>query len=249
MLRALVYFAQLALVVAAAVWLADRPGWVALDWLGYRLEAPVGLLLAAVLLVAAATALGYRAWRFVRRSPRRIARARADSRRRRGYRALTQGMVAVAAGDADEARRQAGRAKVLLNEPPLTLLLAAQTAQLNGDEAAARKYFAAMLERPETSFLGLRGLLTQALRGGDDAEALRLADRAHRERPKAAWAATTLLDLQLRAGDWAGAEGTLRRAAKLKAIAPATAQRRRAVLLTERARAAAAAGPGPAPEA
>jgi len=244
MLRALVYFVQLALVIAVAVWLAERPGEVAVEWLGYRLEAPVGLLLAAVLLVAAATALGYRAWRFVRRSPRQIARARADSRRRRGYRALTQGMVAVAAGDADEARRQSGRAEVLLNEPPLTLLLAAQTAQLNGDEAAARKYFAAMLERPETSFLGLRGLLTQALRGGDDAEALRLADRAHRERPKAAWAATTLLDLQLRAGDWSGAEGTLRQAAKLRAVAPASAQRRRAVLLTERARTAAAAGPG-----
>src|SRR3989304_1947268 len=137
-----------------------------------------------------------------------------------------------------------GGAGGLRTEPPLTLLRAAQTAQLNGDEAAARKYFAAMLERPETSFLGLRGLLTQALRGGDDAEALRLADRAHRERPKAARGATTLLALHLRAGDWAGAEGTLRRAAKLKAIAPATAQRRRAVLLTERARAAGAAGAG-----
>ena len=45
--------------------------------------------------------------------------------------------------------------------------LAAQAAQLNGDELAARKYFTAMLDRPETRFLGLRGLLTQALKTGD----------------------------------------------------------------------------------
>src|SRR5690606_28849151 len=143
------------------------------------------------------------------RSPRQIAQARAEARRRKGYRALTQGMVAVAAGDPDEARRQSQRAAVLLNEPPLTLLLAAQAAQLDGDEQAARKYFTAMLERPETRFLGLRGVLTQSLKSGDTKAALDYAARARQERPGAAWATTTLLDLQLRAGDWNGAEATL----------------------------------------
>src|SRR5207244_3592662 len=83
-----------------------------------------------------------------------------------GYRALTQGMVAVAAGDAEEAQRQARKADVLLAEPPLTLLLSAQAAQLGGDEDAARRFFSEMLNRPETEFLGLRGLLMQAGRGG-----------------------------------------------------------------------------------
>src|SRR3546814_2760390 len=68
------------------------------------------------------------------------------------------------------------------------MLLSAQAAQLNGDETAARRYFEAMLEKDDTAFLGIRGLLTQALKAGDDAEALRLARRAHRLRPDAAWA-------------------------------------------------------------
>ena len=51
-----------------------------------------------------------------------------DSKRRRGYKALSQGMVAVAAGDAGEAARLARRADGLLNDPPLTLLLSAQAA-------------------------------------------------------------------------------------------------------------------------
>ena len=90
-----------------------------------------------------------------------------------GYRALTQGMVAVAAGDAEEAQKLARKADALLAEPPLTLLLSAQAAQLNGDETARpQRYFTAMLDRAETEFLGLRGLIMQALkrrRRGDGA--------------------------------------------------------------------------------
>ena len=64
------------------------------------------------------------------------------------------------------AQRQAKKADVLLNEPPLTMLLSAQAAQLDGDEQAAEGYFRAMLEREETRFLGLRGLITQAIKRG-----------------------------------------------------------------------------------
>ncbi len=93
-------------------------------------------------------------------------------------------MVAVAAGDAAEAARQSKRADSLLADPPLTMLLAAQAAQLGGDEAAAQRYFTAMLERPETAFLGVRGLLMQAERAGDRVEMRRLIERAHAMRPQ-----------------------------------------------------------------
>src|ERR687888_327363 len=69
-------------------------------------------------------------------------------------------------GDAVEAQRQAKQAGDLLNDPPLTLLLEAQAAQLGGDEKAATRYFRAMLDHPEASFLGLRGLLMQSLKTG-----------------------------------------------------------------------------------
>ena len=108
----------------------------------------------------------HRLWRLVWRGPRDLARLNAERKRQQGYRALSQGMAAVAAGDAVEARRQAKIANAMLKDPPLTLLLAAQTAQLGGDEDAARRYFTAMLERPETSFLGLRGLLDAGDEGG-----------------------------------------------------------------------------------
>ena len=64
------------------------------------------------------------------------------------------------------------KADGLLNEPPLTMLLSAQAAQLNGDDGAATGYFEAMLERKETEFLGLRGLLNHALKRDDRVKAL-----------------------------------------------------------------------------
>ena len=196
----------------------------------------VGVLIVAVAALAAVVAIVWRLWRATLRSPRSYLRRRAASRRERGYRALTHGMVAVAAGDAEEAKRQARRAGALLDEPPLTLLLSAQAAQLDGDETAARRYFGAMMERDETSFLGLRGLLMQALRRGDDAAALELAQRARAERPETPWVVQTLLDLQVKRGAWTEALPTLAEASRLGLVESEAARRQRAALLVEEAR-------------
>ena len=214
MLRALAYLASLVVLVGLAVWLADHPGTVSLEWHGWRIDTSMAVLAVAVALIAVGTAVLYRIWLFVRRVPGRMTGARRESRRRRGYLALTRGMVAVAAGDAAEARRQVKRADGLLGDPPLTMLLSAQALQLAGDEKAAEKFFHAMLARPETEFLGLRGLITQALKRGDTAKARELAARAFRLQPGSDWVASQLFDLDVRAGAWKAARDTLDRAAK-----------------------------------
>ncbi|MBP2301719.1 heme biosynthesis protein HemY [Azospirillum picis] len=234
MIRALWFILKVAVVIAIAIWLADRPGTVSLHWLGYAIEAPFWLALLAALVALGIAALGYRLLRAVIGAPRRM-RIRSRTRRReRGYRALTQGMVAIAAGDAQTARKMARKADVLLNEPPLTMLLSAQAAQLQGDERAAKEYFTAMLERPETAFLGMRGLLTQAIKSGDRVEALTLARKARTLQPNTPWLLGTLYDLEAQAGDWAAAEGTLQQAIQAGAIPTDEGRRHRSVLLLER---------------
>ena len=234
MARALWFLFALGLLVVAAVWLADNPGSVTLHWRYYRADTSVALLLVAVAVVAAAAAAAYRLWRFIRRAPASLSRAGRERRRRRGYLALTQGLVAVAAGDADEARNQVRRADGLLDDPPLTLLLSAQAAQLAGDEGTGGKYFTAMLERPETEFLGLRGLLIQAIKRYDRDEALSLAKRAYGLKPKSAWVASNLFALQTGAGLWADAETTLARSVKSNLVDAAEGRHRRAVLAYQR---------------
>ena len=241
-MRAIPALIVIGLLAAAAGFLASEPGKVALTWQGWRVETSVALLVLGVVLLAMLAAALFHLIRKILGGPRAIMRARREKRRREGYRALTQGMVAVAAGDAEEAQRHARKADMLLAEPPLTLLLSAQAAQLKGDEHAARKYFTAMLERAETEFLGLRGLVMQALRGGDERAALRLVERAKELRPKTPWVLQSLFELQARAGKLIEAEATLAEALKRKVLSAETLLHHRVVLLHERSREAEAQG-------
>lgn len=240
--RWLFYFAGVAALVAAAVWLADNAGSVTLSWRGWRVDTSVAVLIAAGAIVLVAAGILHRLWLLIVRAPRDLRQSWRRKRRERGYEALTRGMVAIAAGDADEARRQSRRAEGLLDEPPLTLLLAAQAAQLAGDEQAAARFFSTMSEKPETEFLGVRGLLGQAIKRGERKSALDLARRAWRLRPASAWAADVLFDLEAKEGRWLDAKATLGEAIRRGAIRKETARRRESALLIELARAAAAGG-------
>ena len=231
MLRTLWLLIVLGALTVATVWLANNPGSVILHWQGYRADTSVAVLLGAVAAVAAVAAVLYRFWVFLRQAPATLARMRRERQRRRGYVALTRGMVAVAAGDAAGARRQVKRARGLLGDPALTLLLSAQAAQLSGDENAAAGYFQDLLEAPETEFLGLRGLLTQAMKRGEKDRAIALAGQAHRLRPKSEWVARTLFDLETSAGRWADAEDTLGAAIKHRLVPADESSRHRAVLV------------------
>ena len=242
MIRALPALIVIVICIAAAIFVADRPGTVELDWQGWRIDTNVAVLTLGMVLLGVAAAMLFHLLRRLVNAPRAWRRWRRERRREAGFHALTQGMVAVAAGDPEEAAKHSRRADALLADPPLTLLLSAQAAQLNGDHTAARKYFNAMLERAETEFLGIRGLLMQALHAGDEAQALKLIERAKALRPKTPWVLHRLYQMRARAGQWLEAEAVLAEAIGRKAVTAATGRHHRAVLQHEQSRAAAAAG-------
>ncbi len=244
MIRALMFFIVLGLAVWGMMLLTDHPGWVSLEWSGYRIDTSFAFLLGVVVVLSVASALFYRFWLFLCRGPGKMKTAWDTKRRRKGYQALTRGMVAVAAGDANEAQRQVRRADVLLDGPPLTMLVSAQAAQMKGDEAAASAFFTAMTKRPEMEFLGVRGLLNQAIKRGDRTEALSLARRAHRLQPKSTWVASNMFDLQIRTGQWLDARVTCEDLARRKLIGKDETKRRKAVLSYQLSRQADEAGDG-----
>ena len=221
----------LGLIAVAAGWLADHPGTIRLDWLGYRIDTSAAVLVFAIALVTAVTAVLYHFWIELFRAPRRILNAMKEGRRQRGFVALSQGLVAVASGDVADAKRQARRAESLLASPAMTRLLSAQAAQLSGDTHAATRFFTDMLEQSDTEFLGLRGLLMQAMKRDDQTEALQLAKRAFEVQPKSDWVAKTLLGLQVRAQNWADAECTILAAIKHKTLSSDTVRRDHATVL------------------
>ncbi len=238
MKRLVLFILLTALLVATSVWLADRPGEVMIRWQGWRVDTsvPVALLL-VVTAVAALLALA-RLVAAVLRSPGRFLRARRDRRRSEGYRALTDGLAAVASGDTRQAKKLAKRADKLLADRSLTGLLTAQAAEMTGDEAEARRRFEDMLGRAETAYLGLKGLLALALKAGDREAALDYARRAWALRPGAEDLATTLFELQALAGQWTEAEATLAEVKRRGSMAGAELLHRQALVLLERSRAA-----------
>ena len=242
MIRLIVFLVVAVALALAAAWVADHPGRVGMVWQGMQIETSVAVLLIAVLIFGFLVAVVFEILRFLRAAPRRIGRSRRHARRESGYQALSQGMVAAAAGDVTTAKHLTRRAEKLLNGAPSTLLLSAQTAQLEGNEGSARAKFQQMLRHRETEFLGLRGLLAQAIKEGDDEGALRLAHQAYQRRPRTGWVLATLFDLQTRAGRWNEAMATVGDMARAKLIDRDAATRRRAILFHQEAAAERANG-------
>ncbi|MGO4736345.1 heme biosynthesis HemY N-terminal domain-containing protein [Bosea sp. 2KB_26] len=235
MVRVLLYLFVIACLAAGAVWLADRPGEVSVLWQGYRIETSVAIAAIGVIILAFLAMLAWAAMRFVLGLPSAFSFASRARRRARGFEAVSRGMVAIGAGDPVAAGRYAVDARKFSGNEPLTLLLEAQTAQLSGDRGRAEAAFKAMLDKPETRVLGLRGLFVEARRRGDMAAARAFADDAVRRSPSLAWANDALLDFHTSAGDWQAARTAVERRAALRLADKADAKRQRAVLLAAEA--------------
>lgn len=194
-------------------------------WLLFRL---VGLLVATL--------------RFLNGDETAISRYFNRRAERRGYEALAEGMMALAAGEGRLAIRKAERAEKFLGRPELTKLVVAQGAEMVGDTALATQTFKALVTDERTRFVGVRGLMKQKLAQGDTETALKLAEKAMAIRPRNEEVQTTLLQLQARHEDWAGARETLAAALKSGNLPRDVHKRRDAVLALAHARDAMAAG-------
>jgi HemY protein len=237
MIRVILYLILIALIAFGAVWLAERPGEVAITWQGQRLDTSVMVLVAAAVTLAVASALAWSILYGILRAPAAIARYRRQRRGERGYLAVSRGLIAVGSGDARAARKFTADAVRIAPREPLTLLLSAQSAQLAGDRDAAVLTFQEMAEREDTRVLGLHGLFVEAQRRHDGPAALAFAEEAARHASVPVWAAQAVLEFRRVAGDWSGALERLDRNLKSKLIDRRTYRRQRAVLLTAQARA------------
>jgi HemY protein len=233
MIRVVLFLLAVAVIAAGAVWVADRPGDVAIIWMGYRIETSVTI---AVLSVAVLTLVAMLLWSFVRgvvRSPEQVSLFFRHRRAMKGYLAVSRGLIAIGAGDLRVARRAADDAAKLSPGDPLALLLSAQSAQMAGDREAAERAFHAMTRRADTKLLGLRGLYIEAQRRNDPHAARLAAEEAAKAQPSLAWAGQAVLDYRCAAADWAGALEALD--AMKGAQSKSDYRRKRAVLLTARA--------------
>lgn len=237
MFRLVLWLLGVAALAAGLSWLADRPGSLLINWQGYEIETSVFRAIVLLALLIGASILLWSIARQIWEAPASIGNFFNRRRHRRGLEALSGGMIAIGAGDRQQAMRYAVQARRALPDEPLTHVLRAQAAQLAGDRATARRIFEGMLGAPETEQLGLRGLFLEAEREGETAAAQQFAERALSANPKLGWPAEALFDLQCKAGDWKAALETLAVARRHGHVERSVADRRRAVLLTAQAQA------------
>jgi len=186
---------------------------VALIWLTFKL---IGLAVAT--------------FKFLNGDETAISRYFSRNRERKGYEALSEGMMALASGEGRLAMAKAHRAEKFLGRPELTNLLTAQAAELAGDRKTAEATYRKLLEDEKTRFVGVRGIMKQKLQDGDSETALALAKKAFAIKPKHVETQDTLLQLQAEKSDWAGARKTLTAKLKMGQLPRDVHKRRDAVL-------------------
>jgi HemY protein len=194
------------------------------------------LLLAALWLLMKSIGLLFAVLRFLNGDETAVSRFFDRNREARGYQALSDGLIALAAGEGRLALIKAQRAEGYLDRPELTGLLMAQAAEVAGDGDRATAAYKSLLADPRTRFVGIRGLLKQKLAEGDTETALKLAEKAFEMKPRHAESQATLLKLQSERSDWKGARSTLGAQHKSGALPKDVYRRRDAVLALQEAR-------------
>lgn len=203
---------------------------------------PVQAVVAAVVLlivlwiVLKLASLGVAVLKFLNGDETAISRWFDRNRERKGFEALSDGMMALASGEARVAMSKATKAERYLKRPELTNLIAAQAAEMVGDRAKAEEVYKRLLKDDRTRFVGIRGIMKQKLAEGDTEVALRLAEKAFALKPRHEETQDVLLRLQANEHDWKGARKTLGTKLKHGALPRAVHRRRDAVLALGEAR-------------
>lgn len=216
LLKILAFVAAVIGLTFGAIWLMEMSGGAAITIAGVELtlsplELTVGflILLALVWLVLKLLGLLLAVLHFINGDETAISRYFTRNRERKGFEALSEGMMALASGEGQLALSKAVQADRYLDRPDLTNVLIAQAAELAGDRKKAEATYKLLLTEDKTRFVGVRGLLKQKLEDGDSVTALKLAEKAFQLRPKHAETQDVLLRLQAESHDWVGARATL----------------------------------------
>jgi HemY protein len=236
--RIIVFLVLLIVLIAALAfgwWAYTLPGKVTVPIGTEEISIKSG---AAVALVLALSGIMAAAWWIISGIfvlPGRIARSRRQSKSRKANAALTEGLLAAEAGDAEAALKLARKAAKHAEDERLKLLLEARAAEANDDWAGAERAWSQLTRLPGGQLAGLRGSAMAASERGDQLTAETRAREALGLKSSADWPFNSLFDLQVSKGEWEKALDTLTTGERRGMIRGDGLRRRRAVLLTAHA--------------
>lgn len=232
MIRLIIYLVLSLVVALGAAWLIALPGTVEIAFGTWRMSPGLGLALFIAIGVIVASIL---AWAIIRRligAPAALARSNARRKEKAGVEALSDGMIALQAGDFSRARMLARDARAKLPENPAAQLLEARAELALGDLSSAREHYRALISNERTALAALSGLYEQARTQDRSNAAITFARKALSLSPSLDWASEAVFNDLATKGAWAEA---LEMSASLPARTKsqkATKKRRQGVLET-----------------
>lgn len=243
LVKILVFVSAIAALTLGAGLLMELDGGVQITFAG--VEYTLGPLQAAIVLTLFVVAvwLSFKlvnllvaVWHFLNGDETALSRYFDRNREKRGYQALSEGLMALASGDGREAMTKASKAEKFLEQPQLTNLITAQAAEMMGDRRKAEEVYKRLLADDTTRFVGVRGIMKQKLADGKTDVALKLAETAFALKPRHEETQDVLLKLQAETEDWKGARKTLEAKLRHGSLPRDVHKRRDAVLALSQAK-------------
>ncbi len=235
MIRLALWIIASLLITAGIAWLVSLPGTLSLEFLGLKMQPRLGI---AAFALVVAIGLIIAAWGILRRivgAPYFLARRARERRHENGFTALSDGFIALQAGDAARARALAREARQNLPANAAAQLLEARADLALGDMHSAREHYRALISNRKTALAALSGLYDQARQQGRSDAALTFAQKAIDISPQTPWAAEAVFDDLARKGLWAEALDMVSETPAVTREEKNRKRRRQAVIETARA--------------
>ncbi|EJF87106.1 heme biosynthesis protein HemY [Bartonella rattimassiliensis] len=216
MIRVFIYIFVVCIFGLISGWVASHNGIFVLTFLHLRFSASLITVLSVLILFFATLGLVWWLLSFFFSIPRALSNYFYKRHQKRGYEALSKGILATFAGDGMAAQKmEAQVSKYLAGEQePLIKFLQAQTLSLQNNTVRAIGLYEEMRKEEPTKLVGLYGLFREAMKSKAYEAAQQYAEEALTLSPTLLWAHQAALDRLSAEGEWDKALTVFERAQK-----------------------------------
>ncbi|PIT70607.1 heme biosynthesis protein HemY [Bartonella tribocorum] len=204
MIRVFIYIFVVCILGLAFGWVANHNDVFVLTFLHFRFSASLLTVLSVLILLFATLVFLWWLLSFFLSIPRVLSNYFYKRHKKRGYEALSKGILATFAGDSIAAQKMEARVVKYLagKQEPLVKLLKAQTLSLQNNSVRAISLFEEMRKEDPTKLVGLYGLFREAMKSKAYEAAQQYAEEALTLSPALLWAHQAVLDRLGAEGKW-----------------------------------------------
>ena len=187
MARFILFLLLLVPITHAGLWLAERPGTFAFNWLGWQVEVSMALLaIGLAFALFFSMMVGMTIWAIMK-LPKQRALQSELARTKNGLAQLNTALISTRSQDYGPAQRALMKAGKMLPDSPLPHLIGLQLSVRQGDDKDTRAHLSALRAHDDTAPLALQQLVRDAFSRSAYDEVAQLLQETKENFPRAEW--------------------------------------------------------------